>query len=158
MSINYIVGDATQPIGEGPKIIVHVCNDIGGWGRGFVMALSNRWPMPEQQYRAWFGGELEKPFALGEIQLVQVASDMWVCNLIGQRDIRTVGGVPPVRYDSIRKALHTLAVEADRLKVSIHMPRIGCGLAGGKWEEVSKIIEVELVNKGLAVTVYDLAS
>jgi hypothetical protein len=36
MSINFIVGDATTPIGDGLKIIVHVCNDIGGWGRGFV--------------------------------------------------------------------------------------------------------------------------
>ena len=34
MSIIYTQGDATQPIGEGTKIIVHVCNDIGGWGRG----------------------------------------------------------------------------------------------------------------------------
>jgi hypothetical protein len=38
------------------------------------------------------------------------------------------------------------------------MPRIGCGLAGGKWEEVGRIVEEELLNNGVAVTVYDLAS
>jgi hypothetical protein len=37
------------------------------------------------------------------------------------------------------------------------MPRIGCGLAGGKWEEVGKIVEEELVNRGVTVTVYDLS-
>lgn len=42
-SIAYRVGDATQPVGDGPKILVHVCNDIGAWGRGFVVALSRRW-------------------------------------------------------------------------------------------------------------------
>ena len=35
------------------------------------------------------------------------------------------------------------------------MPRIGCGLAGGDWEVVSKIVEEELVLPGLAVMVLD---
>ena len=36
------------------------------------------------------------------------------------------------------------------------MPRIGCGLAGGRWEQVSKIVEEELVSHGLFVLVLDL--
>ncbi len=40
--IRYVTGDATRPVGDGDKIIVHVCNDIGGLGRGFVAALSKR--------------------------------------------------------------------------------------------------------------------
>jgi O-acetyl-ADP-ribose deacetylase (regulator of RNase III) len=156
MSINYITGDATQPVGEGPKIIVHVCNDIGGWGRGFVLALSKRWPGPEQRYRAWHRGEAESPFALGEVQFVQVGNAFWVANIIGQRDVRAIGGVPPVRNDAIRKGLRQVATQARRLGASVHMPRIGCGLAGGKWEEVGKIVEEELVNRGVLVTVYDL--
>jgi len=156
MSINNIVGDATQPVGEGPKIIVHVCNDIGGWGRGFVVAISKRWPEPEQRYRAWHRGEEKVPFALGEVQLVQVGEAIWVANLIGQRDVRTVGGVPPVRYEAIRKGLRRVADEARRLKASVHMPRIGCGLAGGEWEEVGDLVEDELTKRGVPVTVYDL--
>lgn len=27
--ITYTTGDATQPVGPGPKILVHVCNDRG---------------------------------------------------------------------------------------------------------------------------------
>lgn len=158
MSIQYVTGDATHPVGEGPKIIVHVCNDIGGWGRGFVMAISKRWPEPEKRYRAWHRGEDPQPFALGEVQFVQVGENLWVANLIGQRDLRTVRGVPPVRYEAIRKGLQRVAGEAQRLAASVHMPRIGCGLAGGKWETVSAIIEEELVNRGVVVTVYDLAS
>jgi hypothetical protein len=41
-------------------------------------------------------------------------------------------------------------------KATVHMPRIGCGLAGGKWEEVGQIVEQELVDRGVATTVYDL--
>jgi hypothetical protein len=40
--IAYHVGDATMPVGDGPKILVHICNNIGAWGRGFVVALSRR--------------------------------------------------------------------------------------------------------------------
>jgi O-acetyl-ADP-ribose deacetylase (regulator of RNase III) len=158
MNIDYIVGDATQPVGAGQKIIVHVCNDIGGWGRGFVVALSKRWPEPEQRYRAWHRGEEAILFALGAVQFVQVSEEIWVANLIGQRDVRVVDVVPPVRYDAIRKGLQSVALEARRLGASVHMPRIGCGLAGGKWDEVGQIVEEELAKRGLSVTVYDLAS
>jgi O-acetyl-ADP-ribose deacetylase (regulator of RNase III) len=34
--ITYLVGDATALETPGLKIIVHVCNDIGAWGKGFV--------------------------------------------------------------------------------------------------------------------------
>lgn len=40
--IQYRVGDATAPVADGNKIICHLCNDIGAWGKGFVMALLNR--------------------------------------------------------------------------------------------------------------------
>jgi hypothetical protein len=36
------------------------------------------------------------------------------------------------------------------------MPRIGCGLAGGRWELIDPIIDDELVTRGVDVTVYDL--
>ena len=35
------------------------------------------------------------------------------------------------------------------------MPRIGCGLAGGKWEEIEPIIIRQLCEKDIAVYVYD---
>jgi len=33
MDIKYIKGNATNPAGEGNKLIVHICNDTGGWGK-----------------------------------------------------------------------------------------------------------------------------
>jgi hypothetical protein len=51
--ITYIRGDATVPSVKGVKVIAHVCNDIGGWRKGFVLGVSRRWPEPEAAYRAW---------------------------------------------------------------------------------------------------------
>jgi O-acetyl-ADP-ribose deacetylase (regulator of RNase III) len=55
VSIEYVTGDATdpQPQGSGVKIIAHVSNDAGGWGRGFTEALSRRFVEPEHYYRRW---------------------------------------------------------------------------------------------------------
>ena len=66
MPIQYIKGDATQPQGAGLKIIAHVCNDMGAWGKGFVVALSKRWKKPEADYRAWYLSKTD--FALGDVQ------------------------------------------------------------------------------------------
>ena len=63
---------------------------------------------------------------------------------------------PPVRYDAIQDGLRVVATKAKELGASVHMPRIGCGLAGGKWDEVERIIREELTAPGVAVTVYDL--
>ena len=156
MGINYVAGDATNPGGTGPRIILHVCNDIGGWGAGFVLALSRKWSGPEESYRAWSRGEAGLPFSLGQVQFVEVEENLWVANLIGQRGVRGRGAGPPVRHDAIRQGLKRVAGYAQEKGASVHMPRIGCGLAGGKWEEVSPIVEDELVSRGIAVTVYDL--
>jgi O-acetyl-ADP-ribose deacetylase (regulator of RNase III) len=155
-AINYVIGDATSPKASGPKIIVHICNNVGAWGKGFVVALSRRWAEPEKRYRAWYRGEENQVFALGQVQFVIVAVDTWVANLIGQRDIRASEGRPPIRYDAVREGLRRVADEARHLGASIHMPRIGCGLAGGKWEEIGLIVQQELSAKGITVTVYDL--
>ena len=32
------------------KIIVHICNDNGKWGSGFVLAISKRWIKPKDEY------------------------------------------------------------------------------------------------------------
>lgn len=49
--LKIIVGDATNPQAKSPKVIAHICNDLGGSGKGFVLAISRHWPEPEHEYR-----------------------------------------------------------------------------------------------------------
>ena len=156
MNIAYQIGDATRPTGDHPRIIVHVCNDAGGWGKGFVLAVSRRWREPERRYRAWYRGEESLPFALGQVQFVRVEESIWVANLIGQHGMGFRNGFPPIRYEAIRQGLRTVASKAKKLGASVHMPRIGCGLAGGKWQQVERIVQEELIAAGVSATVYDL--
>ena len=156
MSLTYVRADATQPQSAGKLIIAHVCNDSGGWGRGFVTALSKRSPLPERAFRRWFAEE-NSDFALGAVQFVAVADGVWVANMIGQHDIRRKGqsGPPPVRYEAIETALGRVAERALQEGARVQMPRIGCGLAGGKWEKIEPLIQRQLCERGVEVVVCD---
>lgn len=151
------------PRGKG-LVLVHVCNSIGKWGAGFVLAISRRWPQPKKQYQEWAAGaEGYGPFQLGAVQFVKVEAVqrapgvmdwLWVANLIGQEDVGFHNGRPPIRYPAIHAGLLTVAEHAKKHGASVHMPRIGCSLAGGRWSEIEPIIRETL---GLCdVNVYDL--
>lgn len=148
-------GDATNPAAKGRKVIAHVCNDRGGWGKGFVLALSRRWPEPESAYRAWHRGRAGNDFGLGAVQLVQVRADLWVANMVAQHGTRPGSGGPPIRYDALGTALSALAPHVLEREASVHMPRIGCGLAGGTWDRIEPLITAELSARDIPVTVYD---
>jgi O-acetyl-ADP-ribose deacetylase (regulator of RNase III) len=156
MPIHYTIGDATHPEGDGPKVLPHICNDLGGWGRGYVLALSRRWKAPEAAYRAWSRGEGALDFALGQVQHVQVADDTWVSNMVAQHGTRPKQGVVPIRYPAVRACLEQVAEFALEHGATVHMPRIGAGLAGGNWSTIEAIIEETLCAAGVPVTVYDL--
>lgn len=154
MKITYKQGDATAPISLKNKVIVHICNDIGGWGKGFVLAISKRWKEPETKYKEWY--KSKENFELGEVQFVQVESDLWVANLIGQYKIyKDLDGNPPIRYDAVLAGLEKVAQFAIENNATVHMPRIGCGLAGGTWDKIEPLIEETLIENKVEVTVYD---
>src|SRR5262245_12281524 len=154
-ALSFIKGDATSPQAKGRKLIAHICNDLGKWGKGFVMALSARWPEPEQAYREWHRDRAESDFGLGAVQLVQVEPYIWVANMVAQHGVRGGTNRQPIRYEAVEECLEKLTLKALELSVSVHMPRIGCGLAGGKWELIEPLIVQTLCRREVPVTVYD---
>ena len=153
--IHYLQGDATRPMAAGQKIIVTICTPIGLWGKGFVLALSGRWYKPEQAFYRWYSQRANNDFRLGAVQFIQVESDICIANLVGQHNIIPIEGVAPIRYAAVDEGLEAIAVYAKEHNASVHMPRIGCGLAGGQWSEIEKIIDKRLIKWGVPVYVYD---
>lgn len=147
MPINYIKGDATKPNGTGDRIIMHICNNKHGWGAGFVVALSKKWKAPEKSYREW----RDETFKLGATQFVGVGGGIIVANMIAQDGF---GGVA-VKYDHLRKCLKQVCEYAKGINASVHGPMIGSGLGGGDFNVISKIIDDELCNQGVEVTIYE---
>lgn len=167
--IEYVKGDATDPPGDSPRVIAHIVNDEGRWGSGFVMALSRRDLTAERDYRSWARHGIYDdsdfgltPFALGQTQFVAAeAHSLYVANMVAQRGVRHDRRAPrAVQYNALGACLDRLArfctPHPDAEVASVHMPRIGCGLGGGSWDEVEPIIQKALTDRGISVTVYDL--
>jgi O-acetyl-ADP-ribose deacetylase (regulator of RNase III) len=168
MTISYRKGDATRPTVDPDRnaLIVHICNTRGGWGRGFVVAVSKRWPEPEAAYRQWFAQKYwdGMPFELGQIQAVKVASNLQVVNLLAQEGYgrnnqqlhqsAEPNSTPPIRYISLETCLSKVANLAKQQHATVHAPRLGSGLAGGSWTKIEEILNRTLA--GIPVTIYDL--
>ncbi len=165
-SITYIKGDATVPQAKGTKIIAHIVNTEGKWGKGFVLAVSSRWPRPEAMYRQWhhqrdaiFDAEpgqivmTSGRFELGQAQLVMVERGLAVVNMVAQFGTKTGSKGPPIRYDALESTLKLLSSWATSFNASVHMPRIGTGLAQGDWRIIEPLIKTAL--NDVPVYVYD---
>lgn len=150
--LNYVIGDATSPNGSGPKVVAHICNDESKWGRGFVLAVSRKWPQPEAEYRR------SQALELGAVQFVQVDPEIYVANMIAQRGIMGTLGMPPIRYPALYSCFDAVANFAKEKGASIHGPKFGAGLAGGDWRVVEAIVEKISVLYSVDVTIYDLPS
>jgi hypothetical protein len=143
--IIYRIGDATMPfvsanssdvtVAPTDIIIPHICNDLGKWGAGFVLALSRRYPEPEAAYRHWFSSgsnhlpflseARHEPFELGYTQFVPVvlpspnftsadnlaqAPRLWVANMLAQHGVANrnrsrLPQQPPIRYPELQCCL-----------------------------------------------------
>lgn len=148
--IHYIHGDATDPPVR-PCVLAHICNDAGKWGKGFVLAVGKHYPEARHTYLAGM------PHHLGTVQFVPTPSGVVVANMIAQHGIRWQAGVPPIRYEALEMCLDQVGTYATQSNLSVHMPRIGAGLAGGEWTRVEQLIAKVLCERqGLTVTVYDL--
>lgn len=151
--ISYRTGDATSPQ-ERPAVIAHVVNDVGAFGAGFSGALAQRYPLARQSYRQWFQGAYDSqirqgsamPFRLGSVLLIRPVpedANLFLAHLLAQRGIGT--DKRRVDYSALSDALgalYNLIVAC--VDMSVHMPRIGCGLGGGQWWEVERCLRERL--------------
>lgn len=130
-------------------IIPHVCNNIGAWGAGFVLAISKEWNQPEEIFRS-------KKSSLGEVQFIEVNKTITIANMIAQHGIRINNGIPPIRYEALDTCLKLVAKKAIETGAEIHAPKFGAGLAGGDWLRIEKLIKENLTNQNISVTIYQL--
>lgn len=158
--IHYIIGDATNPIVRDKEnsLIVHCCNTLGAWGAGFVVPLGKRFPKAKESYKKYI--EKNGRGLLGEVDEVKVADNIYVENLMGQSFLyKKPNGEIPCNYIAIETGFLNIIEKwlAKAENYSVHMPRIGCGLAGGDWKTIENIIQRTFVDVAeVDVFVYDL--
>lgn len=152
--LKFVQGDATIPQGSSNIYLVQIVNNEGKYGAGFSGALSRRYPKVEFEYRQWWRQKYGK-LTLGDIQFVQIHSTLIVVNMVAQNGIVGPKNPKPINYEALKLCLGKVGDEVSKFNASVHMPRIGAGLAQGNWEEIETIIEQELLKRGINVVVYD---
>lgn len=152
--ITYIKGNATQPRGAGEKLLAHIVNDKAStWGGGFAFVVRKTWPLVQEDFKRW--ATEKSHFVLGNIHISPVNESLRICHMIAQHGYGP-SPTPRIRYDALRKCLEALRAEALPRTLSVHMPFIGTGQAGGSWEIVSELVENSLSQSGVPVLVYQL--
>jgi hypothetical protein len=122
-------------------------------GKGFVLAISCRWPEPEAADRRW--ARSGENFGLGMVQLVKVEDRLLVASMVAQHGYVSQANPAAIRYGALAQCLAKLAGRLEE-GTTIYMPRTGCGLAGGSWDQVEPLLEEHLAKAGFDVRVYDL--
>ena len=168
----YVKGDLFKGIkGKKNVLIVHVVNDKGAFGSGFVVPLGDNFPWCEEAYHRWHEGKVSmnlyntwkstpdgiqggKPkFELGQTLFVEDNQKMlepWVAHCCAQ----TLGGKRPLFYNKLADCMEQVALVCQELKLNIHAPKFGSGLAGGNWDFIENLIED--IWGHLSVTIYEL--
>jgi len=156
--ISEVVGNALAPRGTGKKLIVQVVNDgTANWGgRGFAQAVRSHWPSVQRDFQDWVAGK-RSSLTLGNTRISKVDDNISVASMVCQKGYGPSSG-RRIRYSALRQCLATASNYAVNERMSVHMPRIGTGQAGGSWDIIRDLIEAAFCAAGLSVTVYELPS
>jgi len=141
--INQITGDLLD-VKEG--YIVHGCNAQGVMNSGVAKQIRERYPENYLVYKVSITQKklnFESP--LGHIIKYRIG-DLMIINAITQ-DRYGRDGKQYVNYDAVRdcfRKINEVVLKTDDLPKIVNFPLIGCGLGGGDWDIISKIIDDEL--------------
>jgi O-acetyl-ADP-ribose deacetylase (regulator of RNase III) len=137
------------------KYIAHGVNCQNNVGSGIAKVLFEKYPNVKKNYHADCNyresKNCDKHKYLGHYNLAGDESK-FILNMFTQLNYG-YDGKKYVSYDAIYKGFRNLARQEWLDEVAI--PKIGCGLAGGNWEIVSRIID-DATGDDLDVYVYYL--
>ena len=152
MIVKYIKGDIVALFLEG-NIIAHGCNCFHTMGSGVAGQLARAYPkILEIDKTTTEYGSRDK---LGDISIVfkHNPTGFSMCyNLYTQYEPG-----PNLDYGALVNCMIELNLQAETLlfKPVIYIPRIGCGIAGGDWDKVSKLIDMFTPDIDLIVVDYE---
>lgn len=152
--------------------IPHICNNIGGWGSGFVVALSNWNRTAENDYRQYCRETetfaLEDPgLRLGKTVFSRILVNdnllVVVANMIAQHLTGTdEEGLSCIRYcalahcmTEVRKNVLSAKMREQKPHVEIYSPRFGSGLAGGSQVVIESMIKEVWATTEVPITIYE---
>jgi O-acetyl-ADP-ribose deacetylase (regulator of RNase III) len=156
VGLRFVSTGITDVQSEGPVLIAHVVNNRAHtWGRrGVAGTLARTFPQAAEAFRSWTLADRDN-LQLGNVHMVEVGRDspVWIASMVAQRGYGPAAE-PRLVYQALATTLERVAEIAMRQHASVHLPRIGAGQAGGRWDLIEQEIDRSLVRSGVNVTVY----
>ncbi|MED0951366.1 macro domain-containing protein [Bacillus mobilis] len=145
--IKVVKGDLLQATED---IICHQVNCHGKMGKGLAEGIKHAFPEAFERYRALCLQENKGRHLLGTCQIIK-SKDKYIANIFGQHNYGKKGVF--TEMDALQQAFYSLKMRAQKHNLSVAIPfKFGCGLAGGDWNEVFKLIEETF--RDYPVTIY----
>lgn len=130
-------------------IIAHQVNAQGVMGAGVALAIRKRYP---EVYEAYMDDYKKGILKLGHTSYVKIHPSQFVANICGQEYYGKNGRYTD--YKALREGLEDVRCMAEALDLHVVLPyRIGCGNAGGDWENVVAPM-IDEVFKGYTIVYY----
>lgn len=134
--IKVVKGDLLQAKED---IICHQVNAQGVMGAGLATKIKKHYPEAFARYRELCLRENKGKQLLGTCQIIK-SKDKYIANIFGQHKFGRNGVF--TEMDALKEAFYSLKVRAQKHNLTVAIPfKFGCGLAGGDWNEVFKLIE-----------------
>lgn len=137
-------------------IIVHQVNCLGIMGAGLAKQIAQRYPIVKDKYLEHCNKYIRESL-LGELHLVDTKEGKLVANIFGQFDIKKnrLDKKVYTDFEALKIGLERVKDFAEVQSMSVAIPTyIGCGLAGGNWDEIKPMIENVFVGSGVKVKFY----
>lgn len=131
-------------------ILAHGCNCKNGFGSGVAGMMAKFHPRAKTAYHARF---FEQGWKLGDVQFVP-SNDQIIANCATQNEYYPRDRMH-ADYYAIRQSMEKVKEFAKNAGLSIGVPKIGCGLAGGDWSIVKGILDEVFTDYDVAVYTLD---
>jgi O-acetyl-ADP-ribose deacetylase (regulator of RNase III) len=146
-------GDVLEARGEASRIICQLVNDQARiWGGGVARMSAAKWPAAQRSFIEW-SETVPREERLGRVHFWKEGSTT-LASLVAQHGLRSTRG-PMIRYEALSRCLDKVADVALREHISVQMPCIGTGAAGGDWKVIEQLLLAALVDRGVDLTVVE---
>lgn len=126
---------------SGADILCHQTNYVGVMGAGIAYAIKAKLLTSEQYMEYQRYCQLHGSMALGSVQFIHLSNGQYVANVFSQDDFYSKRKDTITDYDALEKALIEVDKFAHANGLTVAIPGyMGCGIAGGDWEKVRRII------------------
>lgn len=128
-------------------VIVHGCNCWTTMGAGIARQVKLQYP---EAFEADMKTSIGCPQKLGTYTQATVG-DVTIVNAYTQYNLGK-----DLRIDALRECFRGIKQEFSGKRIGY--PKIGAGLAGGNWDEISQVIDEELEGEDHTLVIYEKSS